>query len=164
MKLMATNVSGFGSRFSVIFDPCKKNIKHGALGMFLDLQSELVVGVEAEGIEGSYLPFSSKQNGFQAVYMSSTMNSITYKALNKEGGYDLTLTITSPFIPEEEKINSAPFFYITACVKRNTRPHNLVKVKKSIGKGKLILGLCSDGLEALATRNEIKYNYEIKKQ
>lgn len=158
---MATNISGFGSRFTAILDPYGKRIKHGAMGMFLDRESELIAGVEAEGVEGSYLPFSSKRNGFQAVYMASTMNSVSYQAISKEGGYDLTLTITSPFIPGDDKLNSAPFFHITAEVKRNARPHNLVMVKKNIGKGRIVFGLRGEGLQAHPQSNEVRYDYMI---
>lgn len=161
MTLMTRNLSTFGSRFSVIFDPYHRMIKHGVLGMFLERESELICGVETSGKPESYLPLSSKPNRFDAVYSTATMNSITYHGINTDSGYDLTCTFTSPFSPHDEKLMVAPFFYVDVKVERRIRPHNLKGVKKNIEKGALHFGIQGDGLQLHPHDHTIDLNYDI---
>ncbi len=161
MPLMTRNLSTFGSRFSVILDPYHRRIKHGVLGMFLERESELICGVEADGSPGSYLPFSDHDNQFDAVYASTTMNSITYHCINTQDGYDLICSFTSPFSPDDEQLMIAPFFYIDVSVKRRTRPHNLTGVKRNIGAGRLRFGLIGEGLQTISQGQAVDLQYDV---
>lgn len=162
MQMMSTNLTVLGSRYSLIFDSSARRLRHGVLGMFLEKTSELICGVEAPGIASSYLPFSDRENRFEAVYMSTTCNSVTYQAINKEGGYNLEVTFTSPFLPGEVQMNVAPLFYVDVRITRSTRPHNLVKVKHNIDHGIFRLGLQSEGLTAYPNNNACDYTYDIQ--
>lgn len=163
MNIMAYNLSSFGSRFSLIFDPENKVVKHSSLGMFLEQTSKLVCGVTSE-LGDSFLPFSDRNNNFQSVYMSTTQNSVTYKGVNKDDGYDFEVTFTSPFAPQHEKLMVAPFFYVDVKLKKNTRPHNLIKVKKNIGKGQFVFGVQNETLDFEVQNKTLKLTYEIDTQ
>lgn len=163
MNLMSYNLSTFGSRFSLIFDSTNKRLKHGVLGMFLENTSELICGVKSS--EGdSYLPFCDKDNNFQMLYMETSQNSVTYKGISKDCGYDMFVTFTSPFAPKDEKLMIAPFFYVDIKIKKNTRPHNLVRVKKNIDKGTFVFGLKSENLSFLKNNDELTLEYNINAQ
>lgn len=162
MQLMSTNLTTLGLRYTLIFDAGEKRIKHGVLGMFLEQTSQLICGISAPEIPASYLPFSEQENRFEAVYMSITYNSVTYRAINKEGGYNLEVTFTSPFLPQQEKMNVAPMFYVDVKVQRSTRPHNLVKVKQNISEGTLLFGLQADDLQLYPRGHRCGISYDIQ--
>lgn len=161
MYPISTNLTTLGSRYSFIFDTGAKRLKHGVLGMFLERSDELICGVEADE-KGSYLPFSSLPNHFQAVYQNIDMNSVSFRAVNKDGGYNMDVTFTSPFCPSEEKMNTAPVFYVDVTLTRSTRPHNLVKVKKNIDSGTLRFGLRDDGLATSSHSRFCDFRYEVE--
>ena len=162
MYPISTNLSTLGSRYTLIFDIAAKRLKHGVLGMFLEQSDQLICGVESEGISGSYLPFSDLPNHFQAFYQTLEMNSVSYRAVNKEGGYDISITFTSPFCPENEKMNTAPIFYTDIEISRNSRPHSLVCVRKNIEKGMLRFGLQGSNLNAAPKDNICDFTYEVE--
>lgn len=162
MYPMSTNLTTLGSRYSFIFDTGNKRLKHGVLGMFMERSDQLICGVEAEGIAGSYLPFSDKPNHFQAIYQSLDMNSVSFKAINKDGGYDMTVTFLSPFCPQEERMNVAPAFYVDIEIRNNTRPHNLVKPKKIITEGVLRFGLSGENVVVTGHDHYCDFQYDAE--
>lgn len=160
MNLQGYNISTMGSRFSIIFDHHNKIIKHGVLGMFLETTSKLVCGIKSE--KGNcYLPFSSLENNFQIIYMKTTQNSVTYSGVCKDYGYNMDITFTSPFIPQDEKTYTAPFIYVDVKITNSTRPHNLIRVKDNIQKGQFVFGLDNPNISFLQDDNHLDMNYDI---
>lgn len=160
MNLMNYNLSTLGGRFNLTLNPSKKCIQHGALGMFMDICSELVCGVETE-YDKSFFTFCGLNNNFVAVYMETTANSIIYTAVNKIVGYDLEMTLTSPFMPEDKQMNCAPFFYIDVCVKKNTGRHKLVGVRNELTDGILVFGVRGDKINITENKGDSDISYII---
>lgn len=163
MNTMAYNLSSFGSRFSLIFDPHNKKVKHGTLGMFLEHTSDLICGVVSDESE-SFIPYSGKTNNFQMVYMSTKQNSLTYTAINKMQGYNMEVTFTSPFAPGDEKMMCAPFFYVDVKITKSGRPHNLVKVMNNMSKGTFVFGVQDEALNLVKNGNNVEIGYDIQTQ
>ena len=160
MNKMSCSVATMGSRFDLIFDVDNKVVKHGSLGMYLEVASQLICGVKSEAGD-SYIPFSDMENNFYAEYMSATQNSVIFKYINKNHGYNMNVTFTSPFIPKDEKLAVAPFFYVDIDLESSTRPHNLVKVKKNISEGTVVFGLKGDDLTLTPANNGLTVEYDV---
>lgn len=160
MDLMNYGLSGFGNRFGITMDAYGKSIKHSAYGIFTEITSELVCGVKTEYDE-CYLPFCKAKDKFTAVYMENKLNSVIYRGVNKVSGYDIEMKITSPFIPKDEMLVSAPLFLVDIKINRNYGRHRLKKNENECRECEIIFGLRNKDIDITADGHYERAEYTI---
>ena len=79
MQLMSWMVSRLGSRFSLVFEPHRRQVKHSALGRFLDQPTDLMVGlVDPDGVE-RVLPFTKRGMPLFCCEQFERINLLTFR-------------------------------------------------------------------------------------
>lgn len=112
MQLISWTVARLGSRFSLLFEPSQRQVRHSALGRFLDEPLDLAVGlVEPDGRE-LVLPFTPHGEVFYNPEQFERFNSITYRAYSQRYKLRFEFNIHSLFYPQNEKICLMPVFYL----------------------------------------------------
>jgi hypothetical protein len=102
-----------GSRFSMNFRPKERKVYLSPMGRFYDQPVELGIGLRLN--EKTYiLPFADtdKAEVFSCVEQEFMVEGIEYKTRDHNLGLEFTCRIHAPFYPEDQKISSAPFFYV----------------------------------------------------
>lgn len=112
MVLFEAALSKLGSRFTVNLQPHQHQIAVSALGKFMDAPADLAIGVRLDDGQIATMPLTRRYEHFSRVEQQMSMTSITYRAHSAEMGLRLEVTFTSPFYPRDEKLSTAPFFYI----------------------------------------------------
>jgi len=112
MQLISWTVARLGSRFSLLFEPSQRQVRHSALGRFLDEPLDLAVGlVEPDGRE-LVLPFTKHGEVFYNPEQFERFNSITYRAYSKRYKLRFEFNIHSLFYPQNDKLCTMPVFYL----------------------------------------------------
>ena len=138
---MGACLGRLGSHYSIIFDPHKKQIEYGALGLMRQAVGQMVIGQEDR--KGNYctLPFTTEGDRFRIVDQTQTMTSLTYEAYSSNHGTKLTVRFVSPFWPQDERTSLVPAYI----VKLRLESTNLVRwthiPKGTTRRGKLRFGL-----------------------
>jgi len=110
-----TILSSLGSRFSYNFLPRLKKIKISPLGRFYDVPVDFSLGIKF-GENVRILPFSDQYPSFYFVEQEITPLGVTFYFREPQYGLNGRIEFCSPFYPEDEKISTAPFFYINAFI------------------------------------------------
>ncbi|MFC1737336.1 glutaminase domain-containing protein [Candidatus Hydrogenedentota bacterium] len=111
MFVYETILGRLGSRFSLNFRSRQNFVAHSGMGRYYDAPVDLAIGIK-DGKNVRTLPFTKKYEHFSSVKQDITLTSITYRAHEPEMETGLEVTFTAPFYPRDEKISTAPFYYI----------------------------------------------------
>lgn len=112
MQLISWTVARLGSRFSLLFEPYQRQVRHSALGRFLDEPLDLAVGlVEPDGTE-RVLPFTKEGKLLYNPEQFERFNSITYRAYSETYKLRFEFNIHSLFYPQNEQLCVLPAFYL----------------------------------------------------
>lgn len=112
MQLLSWTVARLGSRFSLLLEPYHRQVRHSALGRFLDEPMDLAVGlVEPDGTE-RVLPFTKTGKLFYNPEQFERFNSVTYRAYSETYKLRFEFNIHSMFYPQNEKVCVLPAFYL----------------------------------------------------
>lgn len=124
-QIYETIISKLGSRISMNFRPRSREIFISPMGRFYDKALPLNFGIVYDGIRYG-LPFSRPETDgigkaredFQYVEQSINMQSVEFRCRDFRIGVDCSFTFTAPFYPHDEKVSTAPFFYVDVRISR----------------------------------------------
>ncbi len=112
MQLMTWTLARLGSRFSLMFEPQHRRIRHSALGRFFDQPSDLKVGlVDPDGTE-RVLPFTMQGVPLYNPEQFERLNSITFRGFSERYRLRFEFNVHSVFYPQDEELCSMPAFYL----------------------------------------------------
>lgn len=171
---MSYNLTAFGSRFNLTFDPHQELVMHSALGRGFDAPLDLLIGVQTEGNDPEtfrYLPYARKEaigiegaEHFELTDMQTTMTSLTIAGKSSISGTQIKVKITSPFYPGDVKLTTAPFFYVDIELSRIHKLLWLRRPRENSHKGKIIFKLRrQDGTISLDnSKMQIDYSVPVR--
>ncbi len=108
--LIETVLGRLGSRFSLSFHPCRKQLWTSPLGRLYDRPIRLEISMVA-GDKRLMWPFSSGEQ-MDVCEQQMTMTSVGFRCISVSLGVELLIRFVAPFYPQDEKLSVAPFFYI----------------------------------------------------
>ncbi len=160
MNPFCTSVSRLGSRFTLVFDPYRRQVLHSALGRWIDLPLDLTVGVQTEQGELVALPFTQEGALFDALEQELQLCGVRYTAHSVRHGIRLTLEVTAPFYPHDAVTSTAPLFYFTLRVQPQ---HRLfwTSCEQPLQKGRLVVRLKRDGLHTSPSGDMLAMSYTL---
>ena len=151
MQLMSWTVARLGSRFQLLFEPHKRQIRHSALGRFLDQPVDLMVGlIEPDGTE-RVLPFSQRGSLLCNCEQFERLNSITYRGYSEKYRLRFEFNIHSVFYPQDEALCTMPAFYMEMRVTQSPNVRLLRPAGKRPGKVKMFIRLARPDTQIVAT-------------
>lgn len=159
---MATVVGRLGSRFSVVFDPCAKQVLHSALGRWLDFSTDLAVGVRGENGAVRALPFTRRFPRFEIVEQQLAFCGVKFTARSWDLGLSLGVDVIAPFYPRDKWTSVAPFFLIRLGV----APQERIFWRSAEGRvrrGQVFVRLQRPGLHLTQAHDRLKINYSVPK-
>ncbi|MBI5116228.1 hypothetical protein HZA56_07110 [Candidatus Poribacteria bacterium] len=107
---METILGRLGSRFTLDFRPRERQVWASPLGRIFDRPLRLAILLQAGDRQFAW-PFSpGEPPGLFEQEM--TMTSLTFKCASEAVGIELLIKFTAPFYPQNERVSSAPFFYL----------------------------------------------------
>lgn len=121
MSLIAAVLGRLGSRYSIIFDPIRRKVQYGALGLMSQADCEMIIGLEDKNGEMELLPLAQSAGSyFLMVDQSITMTSICYEAFSEKFGTLLNVEFVAPFWPQDEKTSLVPGYIVNINLKKLT--------------------------------------------
>lgn len=112
MQLMSWSIARLGSRFGLLFEPHRRQVRHSALGRFLDQPLDLAVGLEGPDGKECVLPLCKEGEVFHTVEQFERANSITFRAYSADYQLRFEFNIHSVFYPQDESLCLLPAFYL----------------------------------------------------
>jgi hypothetical protein len=121
MQVIETMLASFGSRLTLHFLPREHRVRLSPFGKFYDRLWNLRLGLrisEAVGSEAKLylLPLcelnSNSEFYFGEVEQQLSATSVTFKIRERSLGLEASFRLISPFYPQNEKLSTAPFFYL----------------------------------------------------
>jgi hypothetical protein len=162
MVLFEAALSKLGSRFTLNLQPQQHRICVSALGKFLDAPADLALGVRLDDGQVACLPLTRRYPEFSRVEQEFTLTSITYRAHCAEMGLRFEVTFTSPFYPRDEKLSTAPFFYVDVKVIPISTRVFWNGVRRDVTRtGEVFLELQRPACEVNAERGGVRYAYKL---
>ncbi len=160
MALMSTCLGRLGSRHSIIFDPIRKEVKYGALGLLCQETGEMVIGLETEkGFKT--LPLCKQGKDFFNVDQWQTMTSVNFEANDPDTGLRFTVSFVAPFWPQDEKTSLFPGYIVKLRVEAvNTVRWNHTKDAKRTGKVRFTLKI--PGIDVKTSKGTAKLTYPVQ--
>ena len=154
MQLMSWTLARLGSRFQLLFEPHKRQIRHSALGRFLDQPIDLMVGIiEPDGTE-RVLPFSQRGSLLNNCEQFERLNSITYRGYSEKYRLRFEFNIHSVFYPQNEELCTMPAFYLEMRLTQSP-PVRLIKAAgKRPSKVKLFIRLARPDTQIVASTSD----------
>jgi len=112
MQLMSWTIARLGSRFSLYFEPYRRQVMHSALGRLLDQPLDLQVGlIEPDGTQ-RVLPFSRRGSLLCNVEQFERANSLTIRGFSEKYRLRFELNVHAVFYPQDEPLCVAPVFFL----------------------------------------------------
>lgn len=125
MQLMSWTMARLGSRFSLLFEPYRRCVRHSSLGRFLDRPVDLMVGlVEPDGTQ-RVLPFTRHGIDLYNPEQFERANSITFRAYSESYGLRFEFNIHAVFYPQDEPVCLMPAFYLEMRVNPANAVHDI---------------------------------------
>ncbi len=107
-----------GSRASLDLMPQQLACRFSSLGTWTADASDLVVATR-QGDQIRALPLTDRFPAWETINQSETMTTVKFDCSSAALPFELTATFRAPFYPQDEKVSTAPFFYIDITA-RNT--------------------------------------------
>lgn len=133
MQIFEDILGKFGSRISINFQPRKNYVNFSALGRFYDKPVDLLIGIKVGEVIKA-LPFTKKASSFEAIEQDITPNTITFRCRSFKILSEMNVRFIAPFYPKDEKISTAPFFYIDISVNKNIYSHYVQSSDSLVGE------------------------------
>ena len=112
MQLMTWTLARLGSRFSLLFEPQHRRVRHSALGRFLDRPMDLMVGLVDPGGSQRVLPFTTHGESLDHLEQFERLNSITFRGFCPQYRLRFELNVHSVFYPQDIPLCTMPAYYL----------------------------------------------------
>ncbi|MEM6552044.1 MAG: DUF4965 domain-containing protein [Planctomycetota bacterium] len=114
MQVMTWQIARLGSRFGLLFEPYRNQVRHSALGRFLDQPLDLLVGIKTPDGQTRALPFTQDPDTvpLDNPELFDRFNSVTWRAHCAEYALRFEFNIHSVFYPQDEPLCTMPVFYL----------------------------------------------------
>ncbi len=163
MPLMSTCLSRLGSRYSLMLDPIRRGVQYGSLGMMCQFDGELVIGLKRGRGDMQTLPLCREGEPFLCVEQHLSMTGVRYVAYSVELGVQLTVQLTAPFWPQDEKTSLVPAYLVDITIERSTQ---LVRWNRPDPKkpatGTLVFGLKLPDVAPRKHTDGLRLDYAVK--
>ncbi len=118
MPLMSTVLGRLGSRYSLTFDPFRRCLDYGALGLHCQERAHLLIGLEGPDGSGLYaLPFWREgAQDFDCLEMEQRLCSLRFTGHCLDLGLRLTVEFLAPFYPRDERVSGVPAYLVDITV------------------------------------------------
>ena len=155
-----------GSRASIDLAPQQLGWRYSPLGTWTPDLSELVIALKY-GKEIRALPFTDRFATWENLDQSESMTSVSYRCSSSDVPLQMNVTFRAPFYPKNEKVSSAPFFYIDVTVRNvGSRPASaglmLARPHKEDLSEAGIARFTSGGATGITNRTRYSYQDETK--
>ncbi|MCC6581170.1 MAG: DUF4965 domain-containing protein [Phycisphaeraceae bacterium] len=112
MQSMTWPMARLGSRFGLVFEPYANQVRHSALGRYLDEPVDLMVGLEEPDGRRRAMPFTKQAELFHNCEQFERANSITFRGHSERYRIRCEFNVHSVFYPQEEEMCMLPAFYL----------------------------------------------------
>lgn len=141
MQLMSWGLSRLGSRFSFLFEPYQRRVRHSALGRFFDRSMDLMVGlVEPDGTD-RVLPFTERGSPLHHQEQFERINSITFRGFSERYRLQFEFNIHSVFYPQNDWLCLIPAYYLEMRVSPMAEVRRIAPVGHTPDKVRLFIRL-----------------------
>ncbi len=121
MTPLTTCVARLGSRFSLQLDPIRKHVLYGAVGLFHQRESELLVELRDESGITAALPLAGERPGFDLLNQRQTMTRVVYEAVSLRSDTEVQVELVAPFLPRDVPMSVAPLYLLHVTVRQLPR-------------------------------------------
>ena len=153
MQVIETMLGRLGSRLTLHFLPREHLIRLSPLGKFYDRAWSLRLGVRLTNPDGAnsklyLLPLGElagdDETYFQEVEQKLASTEVTFRGRQREVGLEVKFKFIAPFYPQNEKLCTAPFFYLDIQLLKGPRNRKIELVAELQGEGIEIADFASD--------------------
>lgn len=116
MLPMTTCLGRLGSRFSLQLDPVRKHVLYGAVGLFHQRESQLLVELRDAGGLTAAFPFAGERPGFDLLQQRQTLSRVVYDGYSLQTKAQVQLELVAPFLPRDERVSTAPLYLVHVTV------------------------------------------------
>lgn len=112
MTPICTCLGRLGSRFSLQLDPIRKHVLYGAVGLFHQRESHLLVELRDAGGLTAALPLAGERPGFELLSQRQTLTGLTYEAHSLAADTRVEVELIAPFLPGDERMSTVPAYLV----------------------------------------------------
>jgi hypothetical protein len=158
---MATCLGRLGSRFSLILDPIRREIKYGPLGLLCQPSGQMIVALDDGRGNVAALPLGGEGQAFHTLDQRQTMTSVIYEGHSLAHGVMLTMRVTAPFWPRDVRTSCVPAYIVQLSIRRSKRVRWTRAAKDASFKGLLRFGLRSPGVAWQPSGGGLRADYNV---
>lgn len=162
MPVMSAALGRLGSRYSLILDPIRKQVRYGALGLHCQQTGELVVGIDDGRGRFDALPLSSQGTAFHMVDQRMTQTAVIFDAYSLAIGAKLTVELVSPFWPQDEHSSTVPAYIVNFRIEKLPVVRWTAADKTAASKGTLRFGLTLPGAKISHCEGGLGIDYGVE--
>lgn len=156
-----TCLARLGSRFSLQLDPIRKHVLYGAVGLFHQVESHLLVELRDAGGYTAAFPFAGERPGFDLLSQRQTLTRVAYEGVCLAADTRVTLQLIAPFLPREVRMSTAPVYLLHVRIEPLERRLRWTGPSPAAARaGSLRVELDGAGLGRAAGEGEVVYRYD----
>ncbi len=162
MAIMSTVLGRLGGRYGLVFDPHRREIQYGGLGLHCQETAELLIGIEGpSGEHLTVLPFCRQGGAFDCLEQEQTMTSLRFTGHSLPLGVKIEATLTAPFYPRDEKTSVAPVYFLDVVISPFERLRWTGVSADTVRCGQLRIGLSLPGAVVCETKGAVQFEYSV---
>ncbi|MFW6045223.1 MAG: glutaminase domain-containing protein [Planctomycetota bacterium] len=158
MQVISDCAATLGSRFNLIFSPADNTLYQNAFGEFREQALSLVAGIRTPDGRVLSLPFTDEAAVFSHLEHDNTITSLTYRGVEPELAAEVELTVRAPFYPRQQRLSTAPVYYVDLTVRRVHRWRGSSPAKP-LQSGVLLFDLGGDGIRFGEAEDGFSYRF-----
>lgn len=159
MLPMTTCLARLGSRFSLQFDPVRRHVLYGAVGLFHQTESQLLVELrDAAGVSQAF-PFAGDRPGFDLLQQRQTLTRLALDGHSLRTGAKVEMEVVAPFLPGDLRLSLAPLYLLRVKVEPSPSLRWTGPDKDAARRGTLRVALDVPGV-AVETGEVVTLSYD----
>ena len=162
MRPTSDCIGRLGSRLHLILDPANRSTLLPTYGRFDQTRLDLAIGIESEAGRRA-LPLTSRIDPFGQLEQHTSMTSVTLTGIDVPNCVSVTARFTSPFYPRDEKLSTAPFFYLDIELRKTPALRWRKSDDPQFDRGTLFLDLAADDIAFTPSADRIDLDFATKR-